>query len=144
MCFKKLSFLLFLIHTFYFKPFPRVKNIIDPYLKQLKPSAGKDMIKASSKLAYAKIQKHQKQKKKRKHEPSSSSSSGTSASSSSSSSSYSSNHYSSDEDMFQESQKRKKKKYSLTSILPTQQKSDEGEKYERDPLLMSDISISEW
>lgn len=100
---------------------------MEPYVKQLKPGAEKDMIKACSKLAYIKIRRHMKKTTKRKHE--------TSSPSSSSPSSSSSTQCSSDEDMFEDKKKRKKK--SPTSILPTPMSES------RDPLSLSDNSPSD-
>ena len=76
---------------------------MEPFLKQLTPEAGKEIIKVCSKMAYLKIRRHLKKKNKR--ESSSSSSSSYSDSSSSSNSSQ----YTSDEDMFEDKKKRKKK-----------------------------------
>ena len=113
-----------------------MKNILEPYLKQLKPSAEKDMIKACSKLAFMKIQRHLSHKKKRKHDTSDPSSSSTSSSSSSSGQDLS------DEDMFDERRKKKKRK-GPTSILPTQLSEDSQNHDNRDPLFLSDNSESD-
>lgn len=108
---------------------------MEPYIKQLKPGAEKDMIKACSKLAYMKIRRNQKKTKKRKHETSSSASSSTSSSSSTQDTS--------DEDMFQD--KKRKKHYRTTKISQTQMSSDDHiqEHDNRDPLQLSDTFPSD-
>lgn len=120
----------------------RVQRIVDPYLNQLKPGAGKEVIKACSKLASLKIQ-NMKNKKKRKNETSSSDSASDSASDSpsDSASSYSSSsnsyQYTSDEDLFEEPKKKKAKKSKKSKMKRLKQTESE------DPLYLSDNSQPE-
>lgn len=110
--------------------FYRVKGIIAPYLQQLQPGAGKDMIKACSKLAFSKVRKSMGRKKHKSEK---------SYSSSSESSSYSdSSSYTSDEDMFEERSKKKTK----TRNRPTTSSNGKNNE-EKDPLGMSDSMQSE-
>lgn len=94
------------------------------------------MIKAGAKLAYTKLR--QVAQKKRNRESSTSSSSSTSGSYDSST------HYTSDEDMFVERRKKKRKIDDRTSVSQTQQ-TDSGQLFEseKDPLQLSDNSLSE-